>query len=92
VLTKDLTRLILKLMEDEEKKEVAVNSNDIAWIKQTLSDIKQEVKKTNGRVTNLEMWKANSLGWIAGVASVVTTIVATLVSGLWILAKALVGG
>ena len=79
-------------MEDEEKKEVAVNSNDIAWIKQTLSDIKQEVKKTNGRVTNLEMWKANSLGWIAGVASVVTTIVATLVSGLWILAKALVGG
>lgn len=60
--------------------EVAVNTTDIEWMKQTLKEIKAEVKKTNGRVSKLELWKARSVGMIIGAAAVFSFIFAVVKS------------
>jgi preprotein translocase subunit SecE len=63
-------------MDDQEK--LSVNSTDIDWIKAYLVEIKTEVKKTNGRVTELELWKARSVGIVIGVSSICAAIFAVV--------------
>lgn len=58
--------------------EVAVNSTDIEWMKNALTEIKTEVKKTNGRVTKLELWKEKSIGMIIGATAVFSFIFAAV--------------
>jgi hypothetical protein len=38
-----------------------INKTDIEWIKQTLSEIKEQTIKTNGRVTALEAFKIQAV-------------------------------
>lgn len=38
-----------------------VNKTDIDWIKNTLTDIKEQTTKTNGRVTVLESFRIQAL-------------------------------
>jgi hypothetical protein len=64
----------------EEKVQNALNHQDIVYIKQMLIDIKVEVKKTNGRVTTLELWKAKSLGIIVGVTTICSGVFAVFLS------------
>lgn len=63
-------------MDDQEK--LSVNSTDIDWIKAYLVEIKTEVKKTNGRVTELELWKARSVGIVIGVSAICAAIFAVV--------------
>jgi len=54
----------------EERVKNALDHQDIEYIKTILIEIKDEVKKTNGRVTRLELWKARSVGVVVGVSAV----------------------
>jgi len=90
-------------MNDEEKKEVAINSTEIKWIKyeiteykkesiKLLEEIKQETKKTNGRVTELERWRDKLSGMVVGIgmiAGIIASFVAWVVTWMF---KLLVGG
>lgn len=69
-------------MSLNETETVAVNTNDISWIKSILGEIRSQVIATNGRVTALELWKANMVGMIAGVSAVVGVIIALIAAAI----------
>jgi uncharacterized protein (DUF2225 family) len=48
-------------------------------IKQTVDETKIEVKKTNGRVSTLENWKATSQAKAGVIAAVVTTVISIMI-------------
>ena len=52
-----------------------INKTDIAWIKKTLTEIKEQTTRTNGRVTLLEQWKERIIGMTVVCSGVVTFIV-----------------
>lgn len=46
-----------------------------AEIKETLARIEAQTIKTNGRVSVLEVWKANNKGWLAGFSAAAIIII-----------------
>ena len=61
-------------MPDSKRITNAVLDEKITTMQAYLSDIHREVKQTNGRVTQLEMWKAYMTGAVAALASITTII------------------
>lgn len=52
----------------ELKTEIAMLKNGQGRLEETLNKTLAQATKTNGRVTVLEMWRANSKGWVAGIS------------------------
>ena len=47
-------------------------------VKQDLTEIKEQTKRTNGRVTKLEQWQSYVLGFIAAISLVLVSVVVPL--------------
>jgi hypothetical protein len=65
--------IIERLNQQDEMKERMHKEN-----KEVLDEIRDEVKKTNGRVTKLENWRDYQKGKIAGIALAVSSAVAVI--------------
>ena len=48
-------------------------------VKQDLTEIKEQTKRTNGRVTKLEQWQSYVLGFVAAISLVLISIVVPIV-------------
>ena len=69
--------ILQRLKQQDELKREMHEEN-----KKALSEIRDEVKKTNGRVTVLERWRTYHKGYTAGIALVVSIFGS---AGAWLL-------
>lgn len=65
------------MMEEPTNKELMHYIKDI---RQTVSDIKEQTIKTNGRVSSLEVWKGVMIGGLAVITVMIVPLILNLLS------------
>lgn len=65
------------LMHEVKETMIGIKS-DSNHFRENLAEIKELAKKTNGRVTRLEMWKENHVGKISVISVVVSFVVSSI--------------